>query len=252
MACLRETLSWSRRTLISCRLESRLGPDVLELSNASKAFHLPDGHRFEVLRNASMRVGRGEIVAVMGRSGSGKSTLLYGLGLLDLFDNGTYFIDGIDTTGLSDRAASELRGSVFGFVFQQYYLFERRSALANVLLPTQHASKFDTKRATSSATNLLERVGLGHRLSSHPSQLSGGEQQRVAIARSLIRQPRYVFADEPTGSLDRSTGETVLDLLVSICREESCGLVIVTHDETVAMLADNQLYLEDGLMVGRQ
>lgn len=221
---------------------------MLELSSASKSFKLPDGRLFQILRDTSIEIERGESVAIRGRSGSGKSTLLHGLGLLDPFDSGSYRVEGVEAIGLDDHSASRLRGRTFGFVFQQYYLFDRRTALANVVAPAQHAPPDEYRQAHRVAMDLLRQVGLGDRSASLPSQLSGGEQQRVTIARSLVRSPTYIFADEPTGSLDPANADSILDLLFRVSRDRGCALVIVTHDEAVARRADRRLELVGGVL----
>lgn len=222
---------------------------MLELSSASKSFVLPGGGNLRILKGTSLSIQPGESVAIQGRSGSGKSTLLHGLGLLDPFDAGSYFIDGVEAIGLTDREASRIRGKTFGFVFQQYYLFDRRSALANVMAPAQHAPPDEYRSAKYIARELLHQVGLDDRADSLPSQLSGGEQQRVAMARGLVRSPTYLFADEPTGSLDPVNADTILDLLFEVCRARGCALIVVTHDDAVAKRANRRLVLVDGELV---
>ena len=220
----------------------------MRLSHARKSVRLPDGAPLTILADASLELRPSEVIAVSGRSGSGKSTLLHGLGLLDPFDAGEYEIDGAATAGLSDREASSLRGQTFGFVFQQFHLLERRSALQNVLAPLQHAGWSESRERRRWGEQLLEQVGLADRRESYPSQLSGGEQQRVAIARALIRDPHYVLADEPTGSLDEETGAAVLALLLELVRDRGCGLLMVTHDAQIARRADRRLDLRGGIL----
>lgn len=219
---------------------------MIELSRVTKTVVLPNGERLTVLADASLEINDGEVVAIVGRSGSGKTTLLNILGLLDPFDSGTYVVDGRLAAGLSDAEASRLRGQTFGFVFQQFHLLERRTALQNVMSPLQHATARDFKTGRAAAGELLELVGLADRVDSFPSQLSGGEQQRVAIARSLIRSPRYVLADEPTGSLDWTTGQKVWDLLVELVKARGGALVAVTHDEQLARRAKRRLLIAEG------
>ena len=155
-------------------------------------------------------------------------------------------IGGVDARTLGDRVMSRLRGETFGFVFQQFHLLDRRSALANVAAPLTHGSRGEYATRDRRARELLSRVGLEDRAASLPSQLSGGEQQRVAIARSLVRRPKVILADEPTGSLDVETGTRVLDILLGLAREDGCAVVLVTHDMQVASRADRQVILEGG------
>jgi putative ABC transport system ATP-binding protein len=219
---------------------------VLDLRGIGKHVTLPSGQDLAILTDATVSLAAGRSLAIEGRSGSGKSTLLNVIGLLDSYDAGSYTIDGIEAGEMSDREASHLRGSTFGFVFQQFHLLERRSALANVCAPLAHAPASEFRRRRARAAELLDRVGLADRMASLPSQLSGGEQQRVAIARSLIRQPRVILADEPTGSLDAATGEVVLQILLGLARDTGCAIVLVTHDEQVARMADRRARLEHG------
>lgn len=220
---------------------------MIRLEHARKCVRLPDGSELTILADASLSIESGQTVAVIGRSGSGKSTLLHLLGLLDCLDGGSYQVDGASCIGLSDHAASRLRGDTFGFVFQQFFLLEHRSAIQNILAPLQHASWREYRQGRRRAEELIEAVGLRERRHSPPSQLSGGEQQRVAIARALVRQPRYVLADEPTGSLDQTTGAIILDVLMQTATQSKRpGVLIVTHDRSVADRAERRMLLEGG------
>lgn len=219
---------------------------MIELVGVAKRLTLPSGEPLDILTDVSLHLEAGSTVAIVGRSGSGKSTLLNVMGLLDSYDSGSYRIDGVDAQTLGDRVASRLRGATFGFVFQQFHLLDRRSALANVTAPLTHGPRNEYAARDRRASELLSRVGLAGRLASLPSQLSGGEQQRVAIARSLVRRPKVVLADEPTGSLDVETGARVLEILLGLAREDGCAVVLVTHDRKVASRADRQLVLEGG------
>jgi putative ABC transport system ATP-binding protein len=204
----------------------------------------------QVLKGVSFRVRKGEFVAIMGRSGSGKSTLLNILGLLDRPDGGRYVLDDVDFSGADDDARSAARNRKLGFVFQQFHLLERASALRNVTLPLLYAEE-DSGDAMRRAERALEAVGLAPRVRHLPSELSGGEQQRVAIARALINDPAVILADEPTGNLDAQSGCEVLEIfrrLVAAGRT----LVLVTHDRAVAERADRILSLDDGRIVGEE
>ncbi|HSH59497.1 MAG TPA: ABC transporter ATP-binding protein, partial [Acidimicrobiales bacterium] len=194
----------------------------LELVGCSKRFAQPDGSVLDVLSDVDLRVRGGETVAVLGRSGSGKSTLLNILGLLTDPSDGTYLVDGRPSHELDEDERCRLRGERFGFVFQDYVLMERRTALENVAAPLLHASDAAYAERAAAAADMLARVGLADREHSYPWQLSGGQQQRVAVARALVRAPSVVLADEPTGSLDIDTGAEVLDVLLDLAREQGC------------------------------
>ena len=219
---------------------------MIDLAGVAKRLTLPSGEPLDILTDVSLHLEAGSTIAIVGRSGSGKSTLLNVMGLLDSYDSGSYRIGGVDAQTLGDRVASRLRGATFGFVFQQFHLLDRRSALANVAAPLTHGPRDEYASRDRRAMELLSRVGLEDRSASLPSQLSGGEQQRVAIARSLVRRPKVVLADEPTGSLDVETGTRVLDILLGLAREDGCAVVLVTHDMQVASRADRQMILEGG------
>jgi putative ABC transport system ATP-binding protein len=214
----------------------------------TKVFTLPSGDRLEILRGVDLTVAAGEILAIVGRSGSGKTTLLNLLGLLDTPTSGTIRIDGKDAGTMRDAQRARLRGEVLGFIFQQFHLLDRRTALENVAEPLLLGSRQDIRERMERAMALLEQVGLADRAHSMPHLLSGGEQQRVAIARALVRNPRVVLADEPTGSLDESTGERILDLLFGLVRSRGVALVTVTHDRAIASRADRILTLSGGIL----
>lgn len=219
---------------------------LLDLQTVTKHFRLPGGQDLTVLRGIDLTVEPGSVTAIVGRSGSGKSTLLNVLGLLDAPTSGTYRCDGVDSAGMSDARRSELRGEFLGFIFQQFFLLDRRTALENVAEPMLYGSRHDLRGRFDRAAELLERVGLADRAYSMPHLLSGGEQQRVAIARALMRRPKVVLADEPTGALDEATGDRVLDLLLTLVREEGVALMLVTHDRAVASRADRIFTLREG------
>jgi lipoprotein-releasing system ATP-binding protein len=204
-----------------------------------------------VLRGVDVEAERGEFVAVIGASGSGKSTLLHVLGLLDGPDAGNVVLDGRRIDNLPDRQRDVLRNRTFGFIFQFYHLLPELTALENVMMPQliRHGvwSYLASRRTIrKEATGLLERVGLGHRLDHYPSELSGGELQRAAIARALAGGPSILLADEPTGNLDAVTGSTVLDLLRDLNRERGLTMIMVTHDQQIAQQADRVVRLAEG------
>lgn len=208
------------------------------------------GDNLPVLRNVSLDVGRGEAIALMGRSGSGKSTLLNLIGLLDQPSSGVVAIDGVDVATLSEPARARLRGSTIGFVFQQFHLIDHRTAWENVAEPLLFASNRDVLARRPRCLELLDRVGLSHRVNAMPHQMSGGEQQRVAIARALARAPKLICADEPTGALDSATGNLVLDLMFELVRTSQTALLVATHDEAVAARADRIVRIQDGKLLG--
>ncbi len=219
---------------------------LLSLTGVSRQVPLPGGEVLPILTGVDLEVGPGEHVSVVGRSGSGKSTLLNILGLLDTPTSGAYLLDGEPTDRLGARRRSRLRGEVFGFVFQQFNLLPRRTAEENVAAPLLYASGRAYLRRRRTAREMLDRVGLGARADQVPERLSGGEQQRVAIARALVRSPRVVLADEPTGALDVETGARVMALLAEATAENGAALVTITHDLSVAQLADRRYRLEQG------
>ncbi len=216
---------------------------MLQLENVFKTYQLGDGTA-TILRDISLTIVRGEYAAIMGASGSGKSTLMNILGCLEQPNGGRYFYDGRDVTRLSDDERTDLRNFRIGFVFQQFNLLSRLSALENVMLPMVYAGYSRSERRQR-ARRMLERVGLGQRLDHVPSQLSGGQQQRVAIARALVNQPELVLADEPTGALDSRTGLEVMDLIAEL-HQEGITIVLVTHDLAVAERSQRIIHLEDG------
>jgi putative ABC transport system ATP-binding protein len=199
------------------------------------------------LDGISLGIGRGEFVTIMGSSGSGKSTLLHILGILDRPTTGSYLLEGHDVTALRDREQARIRVTHFGFVFQSFCLFSELSALENVMVPLMYAGMSAPARRKK-AKELLERVGLGHRLGHYPGMMSGGEQQRVAIARALSNGPDLILADEPTGNLPRKAGQEVLAMLRQV-NEAGTTVVLVTHDEAVGASAKRLIRLADGAVV---
>lgn len=201
----------------------------------------------EILKGISFEIEAGEFVSIMGPSGSGKTTLLYLLGALDQPSSGEVLINGQAISKLNDRARSRLRQQELGFVFQFHYLLPELTALENVAISAMLANQTRTD-AEARSRDLLEQVGLSHRLGHRPGQLSGGEQQRVAIARALINRPRIILADEPTGNLDSDNSDRVFDLLQTLNLHENLAIVLVTHSETLASRTRRQIHLKDGLL----
>ena len=222
----------------------------LEAIGVEKAYDVKP-HHLSILRGADLSVSPGETVAVVGRSGAGKSTLLHVLGALDRPDKGTIMIDGEDLGGMSSRRKSHVRASKIGFIFQSYNLLQEMDIVENVMLPAMASSDAAVtgKKFRDRARSLLEKAGVGDRLSHRPLELSGGEQQRVAIARALMNNPALVLADEPTGNLDDVTGKQVLDMLFALSAESQASLVLVTHNERIADACDRKLSLTDGKLV---
>lgn len=224
---------------------------LLELAGAHKHIALPDGGDLHVVQGASLALSTGESVAILGRSGSGKSTLLGMLGLIDELTSGSYRVDERETTRLGDRSLARLRATTFGFVYQRFCLMHTLSALKNVEAPLLYSGCAPGRRKRA-AHEALERVGLASRAHHRPERLSGGEQQRVAIARALVHGPRVILADEPTGSLDVTTGREVLALLTDLVRDAGLALVVVTHDPQIASRLDRVIEMVDGRLQERR
>jgi putative ABC transport system ATP-binding protein len=204
-------------------------------------------HTVEILRGIDLQIPRGQFVAIMGPSGSGKSTLLGLLAGLDSPTSGSIVLDGAEISGLAEDQLAQIRGRKLGFVFQSYQLIPTLTAIENVLLPSELAGESDGE---ARALELIDTVGLHDRRDHYPIQLSGGEQQRVALARAFMMKPPILMADEPTGNLDSTNGQHVLELLLSMNRKEGATLVLVTHDATLAAYADRVVRLKDGRIVG--
>jgi putative ABC transport system ATP-binding protein len=196
-----------------------------------------------VLHSINLEIEQGEFVAITGPSGSGKSTLMGLLAGLDRPSSGRVLLGGQDLTQMGEEALSRLRGEKIGFIFQNFLLVQTLTALENVMLPAEIMARTDVE---SRARELLARVGLPDRTSHYPSQLSGGEQQRVAIARAFINSPPILFADEPTGNLDSTNGENIVELLTSLNRESGSSLILITHNPDLAALSDREVRLKDG------
>ena len=220
---------------------------VLEAIDLAKTYTGGDGGLLTVLDGVRLEVARGEMVAIVGASGAGKSTLLHLLGALDTPTRGAVRIDGHALGGLDDDTLSALRNRSIGFVFQFHHLLREFSALENVMMPMRVSGK-PPAEARDRAADLLGRVGLDGRMHHRPSELSGGEQQRTAVARALAMAPALLLADEPSGNLDHANSERLHDLLATLARNLSIAMVVVTHNRSLASRADRVLLLEDGLL----
>lgn len=220
---------------------------IIETRNLRKVYDT-NGSKVAALNGIDMKVKRGETVGVMGVSGSGKSTLLHVLGTLDRPTEGDVIYDGEEIFARTDQELAYFRNRELGFVFQFHYLLPEFSALENVLMPGLIGG-MERREMEESAVGMLERVGLGARLSHRPGELSGGEQQRVAIARACVLRPRVILADEPTGNLDQDTGSSIMDLFLQLNEEYGITIVLVSHDVTIAVRLDRRIRLLDGKII---
>ena len=224
--------------------------DLIDLRDIHKTYYLGEVD-LAVLRGISLIIEKGELVTLMGASGSGKSTLMHILGCLDHPTSGEYWFEGRDISHLSPKERARLRNRTIGFVFQSFNLLPRTTALDNVLMPLSYSRESLTEhQKRQRATEMLEKVGLADRAHHQPSQLSGGEQQRVAIARSLINRPQVLFADEPTGNLDSHTSEEILRMFEKLNGTEGITIILVTHDPNVARHSQRTIRIKDGLIEG--
>ena len=221
---------------------------ILELQKVNK--HYKDKKRdLHIINDLELEVKEGEFIAILGKSGSGKSTLLNLIGALDRPDSGSIYYDGKEISGFSESDLDSLRNAFLGFVFQFHYLLPEFTALENVMLPAMLMKKNSVDDIRKRATELLKDVELGDRLSHKPSELSGGEKQRVAVARAMINSPKLILADEPTGNLDEETSENIHRLLKKINSEMKQTIVVVTHSSELASICDKRFYLKKGKLV---
>ena len=217
---------------------------MIKLENITKTY--PMGKReLTVLRGINLHIKQGELVAIMGPSGSGKSTILNLIGCLDKPTSGKYYLEDREVSSLNGGELAQVRGKKIGFIFQTFNLLPRLSALANVELGMRYVGGSDRKKATEA----LERVGLEERANHRPTELSGGEQQRVSIARALVKNPPLLLADEPTGNLDSKSGESIISILTSLHAEQGITLVMITHDANIAHHCQRIIHLKDGEIV---
>ena len=219
--------------------------NVIEVNNITKHYLLGT-QTVEALRGVSFGIKQGEFIAIMGPSGSGKSTLMNIIGCLDTPTNGTYHLNNKEVSTLEGDELAGIRNKEIGFVFQNFHLLARNSALDNVMLPLKYAG-FNKQDQLNKAKDTLSKVGLESRMSHQPSELSGGQQQRVAIARALVNNPSILFADEPTGNLDSQTGHDVMQLFHNL-HQQGQTIILITHENEIASEAERVIYIKDGLI----
>ena len=224
---------------------------IIQMKNIVKRFFIGCPNELQVLDHVNLEVAAGEFVAIVGASGSGKSTLMNIVGALDRPTEGEYFLDGVDVNGVDDSKLSVIRNSKVGFVFQTFNLVPRTTALKNVELPMLYAGISRLKRAER-AKELLRLVGMGDRMDHMPNELSGGEKQRVAIARSMANNPAVILADEPTGALDSVTGRLVMDIFHSLHRENGKTVLLITHSNELAEETQRIVTIKDGQIINER
>jgi len=217
---------------------------MIELNDITKVYKLGKTD-LTVVKGVSFKINKGEMVAIMGPSGSGKSTILNLLGCLDVPTSGTYLLDGTEVSEMNSRELADVRAKKIGFVFQQFNLLPRASALANVEMGMRYAGGIDRGKAVEA----LKKVGLADRMMHKPTEMSGGEQQRVAIARALVKNPPLILADEPTGNLDSRSGQDIISILTSLHAEQGVTMVMITHDPHIAEFCQRTIYIRDGQVV---
>ena len=220
--------------------------NIVELKNIYKSFTQGE-HYLEILKGINLSIASGEVVALVGSSGAGKSTLLHIMGLLERADQGDVIMSGIPTKDLNDIKRTKIRRLEIGFVYQFHNLLPEFTALENVVMP-QLIAGASNKEAKERASDLLNKMGLSDRIEHRPAELSGGEQQRVAIARGLANRPRLILADEPTGNLDEKTGNEVMDILLTLSKEEEISALIATHNNEIADRMDRTVTLKEGII----
>lgn len=217
---------------------------MIKLENICKTYEL-SGEKIYALDNINLEIKEGEFVSIIGKSGSGKSTMLNVLGMLDDWDSGEYILDGVKTSDLKGNEVAKIRNQKMGFVYQNFNLLPKLTAVENVALPLMYSKK-SNKDNIKLAKEYLELVGLSDKIHNKPTQLSGGQQQRVAIARALVNKPKILFADEPTGALDSKTSKDIMRLIQRIWKEQGITVIMVTHDDSLANQANRIIRVSDG------
>jgi len=220
---------------------------LIKLENVQKTYKLGETN-LSILKGINLEIMPSSFVTIMGPSGSGKSTLMYLLGLLDNPSEGKVYLQGKDTSNFSEDKLAEVRGEKIGFIFQQFNLLQNLTALENVMLPMVFQGISEEERIKKAKT-LLDSVDLEHRIYHKPKEMSGGEQQRIAIARSLVNDPEILIADEPTGNLDSKTGKTVMEILTKLHKEQKKTIIVVTHDPNIAHYSQNIIHIQDGQVI---
>ena len=221
---------------------------IIEMRGIVKRFYVGSPNELEILHGIDLDVYQGEFISIVGASGSGKSTLMNIIGALDTPTEGTYFLDGLEISKIKDSGLSEIRNQKIGFVFQNFNLIPRSTALSNVALPMLYAGVPRSERRKR-AQELLELVDMGDRASHRPNELSGGQKQRIALARAMINDPAIILADEPTGALDSQTGRMVMDIFHRLHREQGKTIVLITHNPELAEETQRIVTLKDGNIV---
>ncbi|MBI2641328.1 ABC transporter ATP-binding protein [Candidatus Roizmanbacteria bacterium] len=224
---------------------------MISLRNIWKEYKIDKEITFTALKNINLTIQQGEFSSIMGPSGSGKSTLMHIIGLLDKPSKGTVSIGDKNVERLNDDQLSSLRNEFIGFVFQQFNLINKLTVMENILLPTIYSRKsfdYDTKEK---AIEIMKRVGILEKANSYPNRISGGQQQRTAIARALIMNPKLILADEPTGNIDTKTGAEIMKLLKELNKEEKITIIVVTHESAIAENTERKIYIKDGEIVGK-
>ena len=221
---------------------------LIEMNGIVKKYYIGEPNELEILHGINLKIYEGEFVAIVGESGSGKSTLMNIIGALDKPTEGKYYLDGIDVLKASEKDMNNIRNQKIGFVFQNFNLIGRNSALKNVELPMLYAG-ISGKKRTERAMKLLEKVGMAERYNHHPNELSGGQKQRVAIARSLANDPSIILADEPTGALDSETSRIVMDIFHELNRNQKKTIILITHSKELAEECPRIITIKDGLVI---
>jgi putative ABC transport system ATP-binding protein len=219
---------------------------MITMQNITKSYEMGT-QVVHALRGIDIQINENEFVAIMGPSGSGKSTLMNIIGCLDIPNSGTYTIDEIDVSHMTDDEQAKIRNQRIGFVFQQFNLLPRTSAIKQVALPLMYAG-YNRAERTARAKEALQAVGLGDRMDHRPDELSGGQQQRVAIARALATNPSIILADEPTGNLDTQSGEEIMQIFKTLHEEKGITLIMITHDPEISEAAERTIWIRDGLI----